>query len=154
MVLHVQFMHVFYVQQSPLPSLPPSLPPALPQGKVDRPNPRGFLPCRWPRRAGAGADTTPEDAGKASAKGGDDVRPSAGGFVALSPRSAVSAAGEKKYMVLCKYAFFLFGVLFNGGRVFFKQFRLRGKQGGLRYITTHIGIPAELRGGALNIQRR
>ena len=52
---------------------------------------------------------------------------------------------------------------FLGGRVhavlrqavgFFSHLRLLGKQGGRRYITTHVLIPAELRGGALSVQRR
>ena len=48
----------------------------------------------------------------------------------------------------------VFGMLSSGGRGFFSHFRLRGKQGVRRYITTHVRILAELRGGALSIQCR
>lgn len=78
------------------PSAPPNSPPARPQGEADRPDPGGFLPRGWPRGAGARADAAPEDAGEASAEGGDDVRPSPGGLVAVPPWATVSAAGEKK----------------------------------------------------------
>lgn len=49
-----------------------------------------------------------------------------------------------KYIYV-KYALF-FGIVFSGGRVFFLRFRLRDKQVGRRYITTHVQIPAELHG--------
>ena len=37
---------------------------------------------------------------------------------------------------------------------FFSRFRLRGNLGVHWYSVTHVSIPAELRGGAMNIQRR
>lgn len=64
------------------------------QGKADRPDSGGVLPRRWPRGAGAGADTPPEDAGQAPAEGGDDVRPSQSGHLEVPPRAEVSAAGD------------------------------------------------------------
>ena len=45
-------------------------------------------------------------------------------------------------------------MVLSGGRSFLLAFRLRGKQGGRRYITTRAWILAELRGGALSIPRR
>ena len=82
---------------TPPPSFRPAQPFARPiKGEADRPDPGGFLPRGRSRGAGAGADTAPEDAGEAAAEGGDDVRPSPGGLVAVPPWAAVSAAGEKK----------------------------------------------------------
>ena len=52
-----------------------------------------------------------------------------------------------------KHTLLFFACCSLAAEVFFWHFRLRGKQGGLRYITTHVGIPAELRGDTLSVQR-
>lgn len=82
----------------PLPrplTLPLNLNLWLTQGKAYRSDSGGFLPRGWPRRAGAGADASPKDAGEALAEGGDDLRCSPGHRVALSSRSAIAVTGKR-----------------------------------------------------------
>ena len=75
----------------------------LGQGEADQSDSGGVLPRRRPRRAGAGADAAPEDAGQAPAEGGDDVRSSPRGYLEVPPRAEVAAAGDvaEWLVVLC-----------------------------------------------------
>ena len=47
----------------------------------------------------------------------------------------------------------ILATLFGGAKIVFFHPRLRSNQGGLRYFTGHVGMPAELRDNALSIQR-
>ena len=68
-----------------------------------------------------------------------------------APRGTSTTVALLRYVYMQKCTF---GGMLSGGRVSFSHFRLRGKQGGHRYITTHVWILAELRGGAPSIQHR
>ena len=67
-----------------------------------------------------------------------------------------SSLGKKQKKVALRNTctFFSLAWCSPAAEVFFSHFRLRGKQGGRRYITSHAWIPARLRGGVLNIQGR
>ena len=61
---------------------------------------------------------------------------------------------EYQVLAICLCKACTFFIWQSAGRSFFSHFRLRSEQGGRRCITTRVWIPAELRGGALTIQRR
>ena len=64
-------------------------------------------------------------------------------------------SATKFSVYLCKNCTFFGGACCSSAAEgLFSCFQLRGKQGAHRHITTHVLILAELRGGALSIQRR
>ena len=74
--------------------------------------------------------------------------------LATPPRYQISLIPKGKFVYPCKIFIAFFARCSPAAEGFLSYVRLRGNQGGRRYITTHAWIPAKLRGGALSIQRR